>query len=74
MNSVLVILTTISLLVISVTETSLKEYSNQRYRNIEATDYEDYGCLNEPHEPESDNYIISSDVNIKYLNNRDSTH
>lgn len=63
MNSILVILTTISLLVILVTETSVKEYNNQ-YNNIAITDYEDYGCLNDPHEPGSD----GDGVNIEYLN------
>mgnify|MGYP000308843381 CR=1 FL=1 len=63
MNSILVILTTISLLVILVTETSVKVYNNQ-YNNIAITDYEDYGCLNDPHEPGSD----GDGVNIEYLN------
>jgi hypothetical protein len=62
-NSILVILTTISLLVILVTETSVKVYNNQ-YNNIAITDYEDYGCLNDPHEPGSD----GDGVNIEYLN------
>tara|TARA_Y100000034_G_scaffold135565_1_gene208032 strand:- start:51 stop:290 length:240 start_codon:yes stop_codon:yes gene_type:complete len=64
MNSILVILTTISLLIILVTETSVKEYNSHQHKNIEITDYEDYGCLNDPHEPESD----GDGVNIEYLN------
>ena len=64
MNSILVILTTISLLVILVTETSVKVYNNHQYKNIAITDYEDYGCLNDPHEPGSD----GDGVNIEYLN------
>ena len=64
MNSILVILTTISLLVVFVTEVSVDIYNNHQHKNIEITDYEDYGCLNDPHEPGND----ADGVNIEYLN------
>ena len=71
MNSILVVLTTISLLVILATEASVDVYDNHQHESIEITDYEDYGCLNDPHEPGSD----ADGVNIEYLNSVfDSIH
>lgn len=64
MNSVLVILTTISILLVCVVEANKINYENINIyeSNIMSYDYEDYGCFNEPHEPESIN--IESDQSL----------